>query len=89
LKIRRSSPRLLKILLSAEDFVGNADLVAYITSISAVSILSTLARAATLNAIDGAIRFNLAIVPIQNGSISAFTSNSTHLVLDIIGDFAP
>jgi hypothetical protein len=44
---------------------------------------------ATLNAIDGVVTSNLAIVPTANGSISAFASNPTHLVLDIFGYFAP
>jgi hypothetical protein len=43
----------------------------------------------TLNAVDQAVTSNLAIVPASNGSISAFTSNSTHLVLDLFGYFAP
>ena len=41
----------------------------------------------TLNAVDGAITSNLAIVPTTNGSISAFASNLTHLILDISGYF--
>ena len=45
--------------------------------------------ASTLNAGDGAITSNLAIVPTTNGQISAFGSNPTHLVLDISGFFAP
>lgn len=43
----------------------------------------------TLNAGDGAITSNMAIVPTTNGSISAFASDPTHLVLDISGYFAP
>ena len=43
----------------------------------------------TLNAADGAVTSNMAIVPTTNGSISAFGSNATHLVLDISGYFAP
>ncbi len=43
----------------------------------------------TLNAMDGAVTSNLAIVPTTNGSISAFGSNLTHLILDISGFFAP
>ena len=43
----------------------------------------------TLNAGDGAITSNLAIVPTTNGSISAFGDRATHLVLDISGFFAP
>jgi hypothetical protein len=41
----------------------------------------------TLNALDGAITSNLAIVPTLNGAISAFASNPTHLVVDISGYF--
>jgi hypothetical protein len=45
--------------------------------------------AATLNAYDGAITNNMAIVPAANGSISVYPSAPTHLVLDIFGYFAP
>ena len=45
--------------------------------------------AATLNAYDGAITNNMAIVPTTTGSISVFPANPTHLVLDIFGFFAP
>jgi hypothetical protein len=44
---------------------------------------------ATLNAYDGAITNNMAIVPTANGSISVYPSAPTHLVLDIFGYFAP
>jgi len=44
---------------------------------------------ATLNALDGAITNNMAIVPTTNGSITVFPSNPTHLVLDIFGFYAP
>src|ERR1035438_6061075 len=37
----------------------------------------------TLNAIDGAITSNMAIVPNLNGSIDAFASGITQLILDI------
>ncbi len=43
----------------------------------------------TLNAMDGAVSSNMAIVPTTNGSISAFTAGTTDLVLDINGYFAP
>jgi hypothetical protein len=43
----------------------------------------------TLNADDGVIASNMAIVPTINGSIDAFSSNSTQLILDISGYFAP
>jgi PA domain-containing protein/BACON domain-containing protein len=44
---------------------------------------------ATLNAGDGAVTSNLAIIPTNNGSVSAFALSSTHLVLDIFGYFGP
>jgi hypothetical protein len=43
----------------------------------------------TLNAIDGAVTSNMALVPTTNGSVSAFALNPSHLVLDISGYFAP
>jgi len=43
----------------------------------------------TLNANDGIVTSNLAIVPTTNGSVDAAPSNPTHLVLDIFGYFAP
>jgi hypothetical protein len=43
----------------------------------------------TLNAADGAVTSNMAIVPTTNGSISAYATDMTHLVLDISGYFAP
>jgi hypothetical protein len=43
----------------------------------------------TLNAIDGDITSNLAIVPTNNTEISAFADSSTYLVLDLFGYFAP
>ena len=42
----------------------------------------------TLNASDGTVTSNMAIVPTINGAISGFTSNASHLVLDISGYFA-
>jgi hypothetical protein len=45
--------------------------------------------AATLNAYDGATTSNMAIVPTTTGSISVYPSDPTHLVLDIVGYFAP
>jgi hypothetical protein len=43
----------------------------------------------TLNVSDGAITSNLAIVPTANGLLNAFASNPTHLILDLLGYFAP
>jgi uncharacterized repeat protein (TIGR03803 family) len=43
----------------------------------------------TLNAPDGAVSSNMAIVPTMNGSIDAYASALTQLILDISGYFAP
>jgi hypothetical protein len=43
----------------------------------------------TLNAIDGWISSNMAIVPSTNGKVDAFASGITQLVLDISSYFAP
>jgi hypothetical protein len=43
----------------------------------------------TLNASDGSITSNMAILPTTDGSIDAFASQPTHLILDISGYFAP
>ena len=45
--------------------------------------------ASTLNAYDGAITSNMAIVPTTNGSIDAYARNSTYLILDLFAYFAP
>jgi uncharacterized repeat protein (TIGR03803 family) len=43
----------------------------------------------TLNASDGAVTSNMAIVPTANGSVDAFSTNSTQLILDLSSYFAP
>jgi hypothetical protein len=43
----------------------------------------------TLNAVDGWITSNMAIVPTINGKVDAFASGTTQLVLDISSYFAP
>jgi hypothetical protein len=43
----------------------------------------------TLNAADGFITSNMAIVPSTNGSIDAYAQGLTQLILDISGYFAP
>jgi hypothetical protein len=44
---------------------------------------------ATLNALDGAITNNMAIVLTTNTELSSFATNPTQLILDIFGYFAP
>jgi glucose/arabinose dehydrogenase len=44
----------------------------------------------TLNAFDGQVTANMAIVPAgTGGAVNAFVSDTTHLILDITGYFAP
>ena len=43
----------------------------------------------TLNAYDGLVTSNMAIVPNDNGSVDAYADGLTHLILDISGYFAP
>ena len=43
----------------------------------------------TLNAVDGSITSNMAIVPTANGSVDAFAQNATQLILDCSAYFAP
>ncbi len=49
----------------------------------------TMPLVSTLNAVDGAIASNMAIVPTTNGLIDVYSSNLTQLLLDISGYFAP
>jgi probable HAF family extracellular repeat protein len=46
-------------------------------------------QVSTLNALDGLITSNMAIVPTTNGSIDAYASSLTQLILDISSYFAP
>jgi hypothetical protein len=43
----------------------------------------------TLNALDGSITNNMAIVPSSNGKVDAYASGITQLILDISSYFAP
>ena len=45
--------------------------------------------ASTLNAMDGSITSNMALVPTSNGLIDAYASGMTNLVVDVSGYFAP
>jgi hypothetical protein len=77
--------------VSAQSYVLNATVVPQ----GALGYLTLWPQGAaqpsvsTLNASDGMVTSNMAIVPTTNGSISAFASNPTHLVLDISAYFAP
>jgi hypothetical protein len=43
----------------------------------------------TLNALDGSLTSNMAIVPANGNVVSAFADNATYLILDTSGYFAP
>jgi len=49
----------------------------------------TQPNVSTLNAYDGFITSNMAIVPTTDGSIDAYAAGLTQLILDISGYFAP
>jgi hypothetical protein len=49
---------------------------------------TTIPTVSTLNAYDGSVTSNMAIVTTNNGSIDAFAYNPTQLILDISGYFA-
>jgi hypothetical protein len=42
-----------------------------------------------LNAADGAVTSNMAIVPTTNGNVEAFADGTTNLILDLSSYFAP
>jgi hypothetical protein len=46
-------------------------------------------NAAALSALDGTVTSNMAVTPGASGSVDAFPSNPTQLILDIFGCFAP
>ena len=51
--------------------------------------LTRIAVASTLNAKDGAITSNMALVPTTNQDIDAYANSLTHLILDVSSFFAP
>ncbi|MBV9396454.1 MAG: hypothetical protein JO062_00640 [Bryobacterales bacterium] len=76
---------------SAQAYVFNATVVppAPLPYLTLWPQGATLPRASTLNAIDGAITSNMAIVPTTNTEISAYANTPTDLILDLAGYFAP
>lgn len=76
-------------LASAQSYVVNATVVppGPLGFLTLFPQGSTQPLVSTLNAIDGAVTSNMAIVPTGNGSLSIFGSNPTHLVMDISGYF--
>jgi hypothetical protein len=71
--------------VAAQAFVFNATVVPP----ELLGFITMWPLAATLNAYDGAVTNNMAIVPTTTGSVSVFLPAATHLVLDLFGYFAP
>jgi uncharacterized repeat protein (TIGR03803 family) len=75
----------------AQAYVFNASVVPY----GALGYLTlwpdgaTQPLVSTLNALDGSISSNMAIVPSTNGKVDAYASGLTQLILDISSYFAP
>jgi len=77
---------------TAQAFVFNATVVppGALGYLTLWADMTTQPTVSTLNALDGAITSNMAIVPSgTDGSIDAFSSNLTQLILDISSYFAP
>jgi beta-propeller repeat-containing protein len=81
------------IPITAQAFAFNATAVPTDGFLDYMTLWPTGAdqpNASTLNSYDGQVTANMAIVPAgTNGSIDAFVTNDTHLILDITGYFAP
>jgi hypothetical protein len=76
---------------TAKAYVMNATVVppAPLTFLTLWADGATQPVVSTLNAVDGVISSNMAIVQTTNGSIDAFASQPTQLILDISAYFAP
>ena len=76
---------------AAQAYVLNATVIPT-TTLSYLSLWAAggaQPNASTLNANDGAVTSNMAIVPTINGSVGAFSTDSTQLILDLPSYFAP
>jgi hypothetical protein len=77
--------------VTAQAYVFNATVV----PVGALGYLTlwpdgaTQPLVSTLNALDGSISSNMAIVPSTNGKVDAYASGLTQLILDISSYFAP
>ncbi len=76
---------------SATAYIFNATVVppGFLDFLTLWPDTETQPMVSTLNAYDGFITSNMAILPNLNGSIDAYASQLTHLILDISGYFAP
>ncbi len=76
---------------TAQDYVLNATVVPQPTLgfLTLWADGQTQPGVSTLNAKDGAITSNMAVVPTTNGSVDAYANDLTQLILDISSYFAP
>jgi Abnormal spindle-like microcephaly-assoc'd, ASPM-SPD-2-Hydin len=76
---------------TAKSYILNATVVppASLSYLTLWAAGGSQPEVSTLNATDGAVTSNMAIVPTTNGSIDAFATDSTQLILDISSYFAP
>jgi uncharacterized repeat protein (TIGR02543 family) len=77
---------------TAQAFVLNATIVPAGVPVYLLTLWpdgGQLPDVSTLNAWDGAVTSNMAIVPTTDGSIDAYAAGLTQLILDIFGYFAP
>ena len=76
---------------TAKAYVFNATVVP-LSSLGYLTLWpdqSTQPTVSTLNATDGAVTSNMAIVESTNGSVDGYAPSSTQLILDVSGYFAP
>ncbi|MGC1299328.1 MAG: hypothetical protein WA869_30250, partial [Alloacidobacterium sp.] len=76
---------------TAQAYVLNATVVPQVT-LGYLSLWpdgGTQPLVSTLNSDDGAVTSNMAIVPTTNGSIDAYSTDSTNLIFDLSSFFAP
>ena len=91
LRSRYAVPSVTESPVTAQAYVFNATVV----PTGALGYLTlwpdgaTKPLVSTLNALDGSITNNMAIVPSTNGKVDAFASGITQLILDISSYFAP
>ena len=76
---------------SAQAFVLNATVVppASLGWLTLWPVGEAEPKASTLNALDGSVTSNMALVPAIGGSIDFYSSDPTYVILDIFSYFAP
>jgi hypothetical protein len=81
------SPRAARVLSLNATVLPQTPVFGFLTLYPAD--LTARPMASTLNAVDGALTSNAALIEVAIGQIAAYVSEKTHLVLDLNGYFAP